>query len=138
MAGIGKKLKALRMDKKYTQESVADAINATKSLISMYESDKRTPSRATLCKLADLYDVTTDYLVGRVKDKSYEHSVCEDAPDIYNAIPSIPLYEKSEDLIVQKPTGFASFENFLIDYKMYNDGNIFYYMVERILQRGFH
>jgi transcriptional regulator with XRE-family HTH domain len=59
------KLKDLRKSKRLTQSQVAEVINTTQTCYNYYELEKREPSIETLCKLADFYGVTLDYLVGR-------------------------------------------------------------------------
>lgn len=59
------KLKELREQKKLTQSQVGDYIGAKKSAISLWESGKRQPDKDTLIRLATLFDVTVDYLLGR-------------------------------------------------------------------------
>lgn len=55
----------LRKERKLTQEEVAKYLNMTQSTYQHYETERAEPSVDTLCKLADLYGVTLDYLVGR-------------------------------------------------------------------------
>lgn len=62
---FGQRLRELRNQKKYTQEYVANLIGVTRAAYSAYESDKRQPNFEILSKLANLYGVTTDYLLGR-------------------------------------------------------------------------
>lgn len=59
------RLKQLRNGKHLKQEQVADLIGVTKSAVSAYENDLRQPSYETLIRLANLYNVSTDYLLGR-------------------------------------------------------------------------
>ena len=59
------KLIQLRKDKNLTQEQVANYLNMTQSTYQHYENKRSEPSIETLCKLADLYGVSLDYLVGR-------------------------------------------------------------------------
>lgn len=61
---IGKKLKALRIEKHLTQKQVADRIGLAISAVSSYESGTRYPSYDVLVKLARIYHVSTDYLLG--------------------------------------------------------------------------
>lgn len=120
----GEKLKALRKKHGLTQEYVATEMRTTKSLISMYESDKRTPGRDMLCRLADLYGVTVDYLVGRPTDEIIRYYVRDEIKDdIYKAMPTVPLYESVDDFARQKPSHYATYEDLLVDYN--NDG-LFY------------
>ena len=46
-------------------ERNARLVNVEKSSISMYETGMRQPSYITLVRLADAFNVTTDYLLGR-------------------------------------------------------------------------
>ena len=55
----------LRKDKKMTQEEIAKELNMTQSTYQHYENGRAEPSIDTLCKLADYYHVTLDYIVGR-------------------------------------------------------------------------
>ena len=48
-----------------TQEQLAQKLNGKKSLVSNYENGYSTPDIETLVKLADIFDVTLDELVGR-------------------------------------------------------------------------
>ena len=58
-------LKQLRKEKNKTQEEIAEMLNLSLTGYSYYEQNKREPSIETLIKLADYYDVSLDYLVGR-------------------------------------------------------------------------
>ena len=59
------RLKDLREDRDETQRQMAALLNVGQSTYSMYENGQREIPLADLCKLADHYDVTLDYLVGR-------------------------------------------------------------------------
>ncbi len=58
-------LKDLRQKRGVTGETVANAVGISESAYRNYERGVREPSFDTLCKLADYYGVTTDYLLGR-------------------------------------------------------------------------
>ena len=62
---FGKRLRAARMARKLTQQKVADALDMTGNAYQKYEQSERYPSLDTLVKLADLYAVPTDWLLGR-------------------------------------------------------------------------
>ncbi|WP_232329776.1 helix-turn-helix domain-containing protein [Sporosarcina sp. P37] len=53
------------MAKKLTQKQLADQIKVTHVSISGYENGNRYPDTDTLQRLADYFDVSTDYLLGR-------------------------------------------------------------------------
>lgn len=55
----------LRKANKYTQKQVAEFLNITQPSYIRYENGKAEPSLENLVKLADLYDVSIDFLCGR-------------------------------------------------------------------------
>jgi len=67
---FGIRLRKLRTTSKLTQKQLADKINVTHVSISGYESGNRTPDTDTLQKIAQVFDVSTDYLLGRTDDPS--------------------------------------------------------------------
>ncbi len=69
---LGDKLKTLRIQHGLTQVEVAERIGVSKSIISYYETSERQPSYEALIKLASLYKVTTDYLLGIETKKTVE------------------------------------------------------------------
>jgi len=61
---FGKRLKALRSSAGLTQAQLGNLIGVTKSVISFYELQERSPSPDVLIKLAQIFHVSTDYLLG--------------------------------------------------------------------------
>ena len=59
------RLKELRDRKGVTQEQVAKSICCTACTYSRYEREEREPSVSTLNMLADYFETSIDYLVGR-------------------------------------------------------------------------
>lgn len=64
---LGEVLTALRKEKKIGQKELAIYLNLSTGTISNYENGVHFPDLHTLCKLADYFDVTTDYLMGRTE-----------------------------------------------------------------------
>ena len=64
MVNFGERLKMLRKENRMTQDELARKLNVTKSIISYYELGDRTPSTDILVKLAYIFNVSTDYLLG--------------------------------------------------------------------------
>ena len=58
-------LQILRKNKGLTQEEAANIFEVKLSTYQKYERDAISPPYDTLIKIADFYDVTTDYLLGR-------------------------------------------------------------------------
>lgn len=59
------KLKEIRAKRNLTQQQVADYIGCSSVVYSRYESGTRQPSIEVLLRLADLFGVTVDILLGR-------------------------------------------------------------------------
>lgn len=64
MVDFGNVLKKLRLQERLTQQQLADKLGVTKSVVSYYELQARYPSPEVLVKLAAIFHVTTDYLLG--------------------------------------------------------------------------
>ncbi|NLK53214.1 MAG: helix-turn-helix transcriptional regulator [Syntrophomonadaceae bacterium] len=62
---LSERLKDLRAAKKKKQHEVADYLGITRPAYTAYESGNRQPDFETLQKLADYFNVSTDYLLGR-------------------------------------------------------------------------
>ncbi|MFT8323223.1 MAG: helix-turn-helix transcriptional regulator [Bacillus sp. (in: firmicutes)] len=63
--GFPQRLRKLRKDAKLSQSKLGESMNVTKVSISGYETGNRRPDTETLQRLADFFNVSTDYLLGR-------------------------------------------------------------------------
>lgn len=70
---LGDRLKKLRGDGR-TQEDVAKAIGVSRAAYSHFENNRNEPDNDTLKKLAQYYDVSIDYLLGK-SDKPHYYSL---------------------------------------------------------------
>ena len=70
MRKLSIRLRELRLNNGLRQEQVAKLIGVNKSTISSYERDIKQPSFVKLVKLANLYRVSTDYLLGQTDSRS--------------------------------------------------------------------
>ena len=59
-------LQQLRKDARLTQDQIADVLGIPKRTYGSWERNERQPDFDMLCKIADYFGVTTDYLLGRV------------------------------------------------------------------------
>ena len=64
MVDFGNTLKTLRIQNNYTQAQLAAKLGLTKSVISAYENGLRMPSYDILISIANIFKVTTDFLLG--------------------------------------------------------------------------
>ena len=74
MINLSNKLKTLRIQRQMTLKDVACRVGVSKSIVSAYENGSRRPSYEMLIKLARLFDVTTDYLLGLEQKKQLDLS----------------------------------------------------------------
>lgn len=65
MESIGKRIKNLRNKKGWSANELGKRINVGESAIRNYESDYRTPKMDKLESLADVFNVSIDYLIGK-------------------------------------------------------------------------
>jgi transcriptional regulator with XRE-family HTH domain len=72
---LGKRIKYERefrksKDPKWTQEYLADLLGVARPTYTAYEKGTKQPSLETINKIADVFDVSTDYLAGRTDDRT--------------------------------------------------------------------
>ena len=68
MDSLNAQFKKIRLERGFTQKQVADGLNSPEHGYQRYEYGKVVPSALVLIALADFYDVSLDYLVGRSDD----------------------------------------------------------------------
>jgi transcriptional regulator with XRE-family HTH domain len=82
MVDFGEALKKLRLQEGLTQQQLADRLGVTKSVVSYYELQERYPSPEVLTKLASIFHVSTDFLLGIEKSGEYVDLTGLDEEDI--------------------------------------------------------
>ncbi|MGM0410523.1 MAG: helix-turn-helix domain-containing protein [Bacillota bacterium] len=93
---IGKIIKKLRKENNMTQEDLAKKIGITRGAVGLYERGERKIDYKTINKLADIFGVSSDYLLGRVDNE-------EPVKTISNAISDNPeLYKFWKELSQRK------------------------------------
>ncbi|EEM80407.1 MULTISPECIES: helix-turn-helix domain-containing protein [Bacillus] len=93
---LGYRLKKERERRKWSQKFVAEKIGITNTVLSNYERDYRDPDTTTLGKLADLYEISTDELLGRSNklSKKEERDIARDLEKTLEEL------ENSEDALM--------------------------------------
>lgn len=66
---FAERLKLLRKELNLTQEELAIKLNRTRSTIAGYETERKQPDYDTLKFIADFFNVSTDYLLGRTENR---------------------------------------------------------------------
>lgn len=71
MSIFGDRLRILRQKKELTQKEVASALGVSSAAYSLWEKGEREPKFEIIEKLCNLFEVTTDFLMGRSTDNPY-------------------------------------------------------------------
>lgn len=65
MGDIGSRIKEERVIKGFSQQELAEKLGVKQNTVSQYENNIKRPSYEILVHLADIFEVSTDYLLGR-------------------------------------------------------------------------
>ena len=68
MSALSDQFKNIRIELGFTQKQVADGLGISEQSYQRYEYGRVVPSALVLIALADFFDVSLDYLVGRSDD----------------------------------------------------------------------
>ena len=119
-ATLGNKIKNLREKNNLSQKELAKILNIANSTLSQYESDVRVPSDDIKILIADYFNVSLDYLLGRPnkynasKEKSKVSELEEDFPEgvsvLYRANQNLTPEQKEVMLRMIKATFFEDDE----------------------------
>ncbi len=67
---LGKKIKLLREEKELSQLELAKILNISNSTLSQYEAGNRVPGDDIKKKIADYFNVSVDFLLGRTEERN--------------------------------------------------------------------
>ena len=98
---LHKRLKELRLENDMTQADLGTRVGVIKQTVSSWENDTSTPNYEIVCKLADLFGVSTDYLLGRTERKempTLDTSLSEEHKKLITAYDALPPYLKRQFL----------------------------------------
>lgn len=93
---ISKRLRELRETNNFLQKDVAKFLNITTSAYGYYEQGKRNPDIETISKLADFFNVSADYLLGRTNKKR------DPSGDSNNEEIKYETFSKMEEFLTKK------------------------------------
>ena len=98
---FAERLQELREDRGISRKDLAAKLNITVSALGMYEQGRREPNLEMLVRLADCFDVTLDFLVGRSFNEEETKNIIE------------ALHLKKE--IDKLPQGYKDIINFMLE-----------------------
>lgn len=71
---LGQKIRDLRKQKRLSQTELGKYIGVSQTTVTAWENGRAEPSSGYLSKLADYFNVTTDYLLGRSEKHKEDNS----------------------------------------------------------------
>jgi transcriptional regulator with XRE-family HTH domain len=77
---FGERLKMLREKAGVSQQKIADIVDLTQQAVGKWENNKAEPDLATVAKLAEFFNTTTDYLLGKTDDPHPPDPDIKDSP----------------------------------------------------------
>lgn len=100
------RLKQLRISRKITQKDFAAILKVPANTYNQWENGKRTPDNEILMRIADYFDVSIDYLMGRSDTLTESNAVITEQPNIF----MIPVFESVS-------AGFGTYaDNYITEY----------------------
>ena len=75
---FGARLRKLRKESELTQQQLADKLDVTKASISAYETNAKYPSIEVLIKIANTFNVSSDYLLGISQNVQFDNFMLTD------------------------------------------------------------
>jgi len=79
---IGNRIVILRKQKNWSQVELAKQINASREIISRYERNESQPSIDMILKMANVFGVTVDFLLGQSESASFDKDTVDRINDI--------------------------------------------------------
>lgn len=110
---IAEKIKEIRKNNNLTQKQFADMLELTVSSVAKYENNERSPSKLTLYKIADLFDIE----IGGISKKN------EDITKIREMLEYKSNTKKQKIEKIKILLDILNFDNITIKYNEENDNN---------------
>lgn len=102
------RLKALRLSHQMTQKELSQRLNVTPKVVSFYELGQRRPPQETLVKIASIFNVSVDYLLGVTNHESPSEVKSSDTV-------SAPTADFINSLFANDPEGLAKINQAVIE-----------------------
>ena len=113
METLGTRLKALRKNKKITQQQVADAIGVSKTSVIYWEKDENLPKHDSLMALAKVLGVTSDYLLNGKGGSSFDNNISIPLPLAGRLVPVISWVQAGSWTSVESVPAGTQFDEWL-------------------------
>lgn len=97
---IGQRIRDLKKQKRMSQTELAKSAGVSQTTVTAWETGKAEPSSSAVARLADIFNVTTDYLLGRPnKQETKKDDVELSDDDVIMTWRGKPLSDEDRELI---------------------------------------
>ncbi|PEM35892.1 helix-turn-helix domain-containing protein [Bacillus pseudomycoides] len=94
------RIKELRKERKWSQKELGEKVDVSESFVSKVESGKKQPSREVTTKIAEVLNVTTDYLLGRSDEEVLNEMLNKKFIEMKSRLDSLP--ETQQEMIMKQ------------------------------------
>lgn len=102
---IGQTVRNLRKQKRMSQTELAKILHVSQQTVTAWETGKAEPSSSAVSNLADYFNVTTDYLLGRPEKKKEKQNVELTDDDIIMTYQGKELSDEDREIIKRLMNG---------------------------------
>ena len=93
---IGERIRQLRVERRWSQADLGEKIGVHQKQVSSYERGVNIPSTEVLIKLAEVFNVTLDYLAFEAKGQSAKINIQDrELLRRFEALDNLPEHDKS-------------------------------------------
>lgn len=101
---IGQTIKDLRRSKKLSQTDFAKIVGVSQTTVTAWETGKAEPSSSAITRIADYFNVSTDYLLGRPEksgniDENTDYTALEKALDNAKSFDGKPMSDNDREIV---------------------------------------
>ncbi|SDB44789.1 DNA-binding transcriptional regulator, XRE-family HTH domain [Streptococcus henryi] len=112
--GFPERLKALRLEANLTQKDMAEKFDISQQAYAKWEMETANPTKNIITKLADIFGVTVDYLVGNSDYRTVEDEQLSDVELLFRAT-SLEMTEEERAIFKQELVEFMKERQKLFD-----------------------
>ena len=99
---IGQTIRDLRKQRKMSQTELAKILHVSQQTVTAWETGKAEPSSSAISSLADYFNVTTDYLLGRPEkkdDDNVDYVALDKALDNARSFDGEPMDDRDREIL---------------------------------------
>lgn len=112
--GFPERLKALRLEANLTQKDMAAKFNISQQAYSKWELESANPTKNVITKLASIFNVSVDYLVGNSDYRTREEEELSDVEMLFRAT-SLDMTDEEKTIFKQELLEFMKERKKLFD-----------------------